>query len=68
MILTSPFLRTAGRWPSNAVGRDPAGNTLLSGICHAKQFERLKTYLRAFSDLELSVEAYEVAAEFFNTS
>ena len=40
---------------------------VLSGIRHAEQFARLREYLRAFPDLELTVEDYELAAEFFNT-
>jgi predicted nucleic acid-binding protein len=40
---------------------------LLSGIRTPEQFIRLRDYLRAFPDLVLEVEDYEVAAEFFNT-
>jgi len=40
---------------------------ILSGIRHIDQFERLKNYLRAFPDLDLTVEDYELAAEFYNT-
>ncbi|MFO1352301.1 MAG: PIN domain-containing protein [Gammaproteobacteria bacterium] len=40
---------------------------ILSGIRHTEQFERLKTYLRAFPDLDLGMDDYELAAEFFNT-
>ena len=40
---------------------------ILSGIRHEAQFERLRTYLQAFPDLELSSSDYELAAEFFNT-
>ena len=40
---------------------------VLSGIRHADQFERLKNYLRAFPDLELVIDDYELAAEFYNT-
>ena len=39
---------------------------VLSGIRHIEQFEKLRDYLRAFTDLELKVEDYERAAEFFN--
>lgn len=39
---------------------------LLSGIRHTEQFIQLRDYLRAFSDLELTDEDYELAAEFFN--
>ena len=40
---------------------------VLSGIRHAEQFAGLRDYLRAFRDIELSAEDYELAAEFFNT-
>jgi len=40
---------------------------VLSGIRYPEQFARLRDYLRAFPDLELTTEDYEVAAEFFNT-
>jgi len=40
---------------------------LLSGIRSAEQFERLREYLTAFSDLEVKTQDYELAAEFFNT-
>ncbi len=40
---------------------------ILSGIRHSEQFERLKMHLRAFPDLDLDMEDYELAAEFFNT-
>ncbi|MCL1466685.1 PIN domain-containing protein [Argonema galeatum] len=40
---------------------------VLSGIRHAEQFTRLRDLLRAFPDLELTTEDYELAAEFFNT-
>ncbi|NES21289.1 MAG: PIN domain-containing protein [Symploca sp. SIO3E6] len=39
---------------------------VLSGIRHKEQFVRLRDYLRAFPDLELTIEDYELAAEFFN--
>lgn len=39
---------------------------VLSGIRHCEQFEKLKDYLRAFPDLPLGVEDYELAAEYFN--
>ena len=37
---------------------------LLSGIRNAEQFERLRKYLTAFSDLEVKTQDYELAAEF----
>lgn len=40
---------------------------ILSGIRHAEQFEKLRNYLRAFPDIKLYVEDYELAADFFNT-
>ncbi|MBD2187461.1 type II toxin-antitoxin system VapC family toxin [Pseudanabaena mucicola] len=40
---------------------------ILSGIRVFEQFARLRDYLKAFPDLELVSEDYEVAAEFFNT-
>ncbi|HBL11579.1 MAG TPA: PIN domain nuclease [Cyanobacteria bacterium UBA11162] len=40
---------------------------MLSGIRYSEQFIRLRDYLRAFPDLELTSEDYELAAEFFNT-
>jgi len=40
---------------------------VLSGIRYPEQFARLRDYLRAFPDLELTTEDYELAAEFFNT-
>ena len=40
---------------------------VLSGIRYSEQFIRLRDYLRAFPDLELTSEDYELAAEFFNT-
>ena len=40
---------------------------VLSGIRYLEQFMRLRDYLRAFPDLELTAEDYELAAEFFNT-
>jgi len=40
---------------------------VLSGIRYTEQFVRLRDYLRAFPDIELTSEDYELAAEFFNT-
>lgn len=39
---------------------------ILSGVRYMEQFIRLRDYLRAFPDLELRNEDYELAAEFFN--
>jgi len=40
---------------------------VLSGIRHQEQFIKLRDYLRAFPDLEITTEDYELAATFFNT-
>ena len=40
---------------------------VLSGIREPEQFTRLRDYLRAFPNLELEIEDYEKAAEFYNT-
>lgn len=40
---------------------------VLSGIRYREQFVRLRDNLRAFPDLEITTEDYELAAEFFNT-
>jgi predicted nucleic acid-binding protein len=40
---------------------------VLSGIRNFEQFTRLRDYLRAFPDLELFSEDYELAAEYYNT-
>lgn len=40
---------------------------ILSGVRSSEQFMRLRDYLRAFPDLELATEDYEIAADFFNT-
>ncbi|WP_341532069.1 PIN domain-containing protein (plasmid) [Nostoc sp. UHCC 0302] len=40
---------------------------VLSGIRYTEQFTRLRDSLRAFDDLELTIEDYELAAEFYNT-
>lgn len=39
---------------------------ILSGIKHQEQYEKLKDRLRAFPNLILDVEDYELAAEYFN--
>ena len=39
---------------------------ILSGVKHQEQFDKLKNNLRAFPDLLLDVEDYELAAEYFN--
>lgn len=39
---------------------------ILSGIRYQEQYEKLKTNLRAFPDLRLKEDDYEVAASFYN--
>lgn len=39
---------------------------LLSGIRAPKQFQTLRDHLRAYPDLQLTTDDYEVAADFFN--
>ncbi|WP_017293373.1 type II toxin-antitoxin system VapC family toxin [Geminocystis herdmanii] len=39
---------------------------ILSGIRYPEQFVKLRDYLRAFSDLEITYQDYELGAEFFN--
>ncbi|VEP12045.1 PilT protein-like [Hyella patelloides LEGE 07179] len=39
---------------------------ILSGIKHQKQFQKLRDHLRAFPNLLLDVEDYELAADYFN--
>lgn len=39
---------------------------VLSGLRYVEQFERLRRSLRAFPDLKLAVQDYELAAEYFN--
>ena len=39
---------------------------ILSGLRTSEQFIRLRDYLRAFPDLTLEQDDYEIAAEFFN--
>jgi predicted nucleic acid-binding protein len=40
---------------------------ILSGIRHANQYNRFKNYLRAFPNLELDIEDYELASDLYNT-
>ena len=39
---------------------------ILSGIKHQEQFKKLRDNLRAFPDLLLNIEDYELAADYFN--
>ena len=41
---------------------------LLSGIKSKKQFETLRLHLKAFADIELEPQDYELAAEYFNAA
>jgi hypothetical protein len=45
----------------------PVRQEILSGISSPSQFSLLKESLRAFDDLPLKTEDYEMAAEFFTT-
>jgi len=44
----------------------PVRQELLNGLKSTDQFLLLKTHLRAFKDLEIQSEDYELASEFFN--
>ncbi len=44
----------------------PIRQEILSGIKSGKQFNELKDYFSAFTDLSIDTEDYEKAAEFFN--
>ncbi len=46
----------------------PIRQELLSGIKSKKQFSTLKQHLKAFEDIEITSEDYELAAEYFNTA
>lgn len=46
----------------------PVRQELLNGVKSEKQFNSLKDHLRAFQDLELATEDYELASEYFNKS
>ena len=39
---------------------------ILSGLKYQEQFDKLKNNLRAFPDLSLDLEDYELAADYFN--
>ncbi len=49
-----------------AVMLGPIRQEILSGIREQKQFEALREALQGFTDLALTRQAYEKAAEFFN--
>lgn len=44
----------------------PIRQELLSGVKGAAQFENLRVHLRAFDDVELETDDFELAADFFN--
>ncbi len=44
----------------------PVRQELLSGIKSRKQFNLLRKHLRAFEEIEIEMEDYELAAEYFN--
>jgi predicted nucleic acid-binding protein len=46
----------------------PVRQELLNGIKSEKQYKVLKKHLRAFKDLAIETEDYELAAEYFNTA
>ena len=46
----------------------PVRQELLNGIKSEKQYKVLKKHLRAFKDLAIEAEDYELAAEYFNTA
>ncbi len=46
----------------------PVRQELLNGIKSEKQFRLLRKSLRAFQDLRLETEDYELASEYFNTA
>jgi len=52
----------------SAVLMGPVRQELLSGVRSSEQYQRLRDHLRAFPDLQLRTEDYELAAEHFNSS
>ena len=52
----------------SAVLMGPVRQELLSGVRSPTQYRRLRDHLRAFPDLQLRTEVYELAAEHFNSS
>ncbi|MEZ4633322.1 MAG: PIN domain-containing protein [Deinococcales bacterium] len=49
-----------------ADGLAPIRQEVLSGIRHQEQFEKLRLSLRAFPDMPLEMQDYELAAQYFN--
>jgi predicted nucleic acid-binding protein len=41
---------------------------IISGIKYQEQFEKLRDHLRAFPNLSLNAEDYELAADYFNAN
>ncbi|MFW5877923.1 MAG: PIN domain-containing protein [bacterium] len=46
----------------------PVRQELLNGIKSEKQFRLLRKSLRAFQDLDIATEDYELASEYYNTA
>lgn len=46
----------------------PVRQELLSGIKTKKQFNLLRDHLRAFEEIDITFQDYELAAEYFNTA
>ena len=46
----------------------PVRQELLSGIKSENQYKTLKRHLKAFKDLNIETEDYELAAQYFNTA
>ncbi len=46
----------------------PVRQELLSGIKSKKQFNILRDHLRAFEEIKITTDDYELAAEYFNTA
>jgi len=46
----------------------PVRQEILSGIKSSKQFQMLKHHLKAFPDLPIEAQDFELAAEFYNTA
>lgn len=46
----------------------PVRQELLSGIKSKKQYNLLKKHLRAFKEIEIQTEDYELPADYFNTA
>lgn len=51
---------------SRAMIMGPIRQELLSGIAKTSHFNKLKNHLKAFPDLELTTNDFELAAEYYN--